>query len=63
MRAPSLFVPAFQAAHFGRVYAAYGRRIRHPFALVGRWFDGRRPDAAHTAGALRWLMGVAVIMY
>lgn len=56
-------VPTLQPAHFGRVYAAYGGVFVVLSLLWGWWFDGNRPDAADTAGAVLCLAGVAVIMY
>ena len=56
-------LPTFQAAHFGRVYAAYGGVFVVLSLLWGWWIDGYRPDVADAVGALLCLAGVAVIMY
>jgi small multidrug resistance family-3 protein len=56
-------IPTFQPAHFGRVYAAYGGVFVVLSLLWGWAFDGRRPDAPDTVGAVLCLLGVAVIMY
>jgi small multidrug resistance family-3 protein len=56
-------VPVFQAAHFGRVYAAYGGVFVILSLLWGWWLDGRKPDVWDVTGALICLIGVMVIMY
>ena len=56
-------VPAFQPAHFGRVYAAYGGIFVALSILWGWWIDGKAPDRADLVGAAICLIGVAVIMY
>ena len=56
-------LPTLQAAHFGRVYAAYGGVFVVLSLLWGWWIDGHRPDAADVVGGLLCLAGVAVIMY
>ena len=56
-------VPTLQAAHFGRVYAAYGGVFVVLSLLWGWWLDGQRPDTADWVGASLCALGVAVIMY
>ena len=56
-------VPAFQPAHFGRVYAAYGGIFVALSILWGWWIDGTVPDRADLVGAVICLIGVGVIMY
>jgi len=56
-------IPAFQPAHFGRVYAAYGGVFVVMSLLWGWYFDHTRPDMPDMIGALLCLAGVAVIMY
>jgi small multidrug resistance family-3 protein len=56
-------IPAFQHAHFGRVYAAYGGMFIILSLLWGWTFDGSRPDRFDVIGGLLCLGGVAIIMY
>ncbi|MGH7374630.1 MAG: YnfA family protein [Candidatus Rokuibacteriota bacterium] len=57
------FIPTYQAAHFGRVYAAYGGAFV-VLSLVWGWVVDRiGPDRYDLAGAGLCLLGVAVIMY
>ena len=56
-------IPTLQAAHFGRVYAAYGGMFIVLALLWGWGADGTRPDAFDLAGAVICLIGMAVIMY
>jgi small multidrug resistance family-3 protein len=56
-------VPTYQAAHFGRVYAAYGGVFVVLSLLWGLAVDGVAPDRYDLAGAALCLLGVAVIMY
>jgi len=56
-------IPTFQAAHFGRVYAAYGGMFIVLSLLWGWSMDGIRPDRFDAIGALISLAGMAVIMY
>ena len=56
-------LPTLQAAHFGRVYAAYGGVFVVLSLLWGWWIDGHRPDVADVVGGMLCLAGVAVIMY
>lgn len=57
------FVPPFQPATFGRVYAAYGG-IFIVLSLAWGWLaDGDRPDRFDLCGALLCLAGAAVMMY
>ena len=56
-------IPTYQAAHFGRVYAAYGG-VFVVLSLLWSWaIDGIRPDTYDVLGALICGLGVAVIMY
>jgi small multidrug resistance family-3 protein len=56
-------IPTLQAAHFGRVYAAYGGVFVILSLLWGWWVDGHRPDQPDLVGAALCIAGVAVIMY
>ena len=56
-------VPTFQAAHFGRVYAAYGGVFIVLSMLWGWRFDGIPPDRFDLMGGYLALVGVAIIMY
>ena len=56
-------IPTYQAAHFGRVYAAYGGVFVVLSVLWGWGIDGTRPDRYDVIGALLCLLGVAVMMY
>jgi small multidrug resistance family-3 protein len=56
-------IPTYQAAHFGRVYAAYGGMFVVLSVLWGWALDGIRPDRYDVLGGLVCLLGVAVIMY
>ena len=56
-------IPTFQAAHFGRVYAAYGGIFVILSTLWGWWVDGRIPDRWDWIGALVCLAGVVLIMW
>ncbi len=56
-------VPTYQAAHFGRVYAAYGGVFIVLSILWGWGIDRVAPDRFDVLGALLCLGGVAVIMY
>jgi small multidrug resistance family-3 protein len=56
-------VPTFQAAEFGRVYAAYGGVFVVLSLLWARVVDGFTPDRYDVAGAIVCLLGVAVIIY
>ena len=57
------FVPTYQPAHFGRVYAAYGG-VFIVLALAWGWgIDGIVPDRFDLIGGALCLAGVAVIMY
>lgn len=56
-------IPTLQAAHFGRVYAAYGG-IFIVLALLWGWqIDGIRPDRYDIIGSCIALAGVFIIMY
>ncbi|MDR7586768.1 MAG: YnfA family protein [Armatimonadota bacterium] len=57
------FVPTYQAAHFGRVYAAYGGVFILLAVLWGWGIDRIPPDRFDLLGAALCLAGVAVIMY
>jgi small multidrug resistance family-3 protein len=56
-------IPTYQAAHFGRVYAAYGGWFVVLSILWGSVVDHVAPDVYDIAGGLICLIGVAVIMY
>ena len=56
-------IPTFQAAHFGRVYAAYGGMFIVLSLLWGWALDGTRPDRFDMLGAFLCFAGVAIIMY
>lgn len=56
-------IPTYQAAHFGRVYAAYGGVFIVVSVLWGWAVDGVAPDYYDVLGALLCLVGIAVIMY
>lgn len=56
-------VPTYQAAHFGRVYAAYGGVFIVLATLWGWGIDGVAPDRFDVLGAVLCLGGVGVIMY
>ena len=56
-------IPTYQAAHFGRVYAAYGG-VFVVLALLWGWaVDRVSPDRYDIAGVCLCLVGVAVMMY
>ena len=57
------FVPTYQPAHFGRVYAAYGGVFVVLSVLWGWAIDRIAPDRFDLLGATLCLVGVAVIMY
>lgn len=56
-------VPTYQAAHFGRVYAAYGGWFVVLSMMWGWGIDRIAPDRYDVAGGLLCLIGVAVMMY
>ncbi len=56
-------IPTYQAAHFGRVYAAYGGVFVVLSLLWGWAIDRVSPDRYDLAGVCLCLAGVAVIMY
>ena len=56
-------VPTYQAAHFGRVYAAYGGIFVVLSMLWGWGIDRIAPDRFDVLGAAICLVGVSVIMY
>jgi small multidrug resistance family-3 protein len=56
-------IPTYQAAHFGRVYAAYGGVFVVLSVLWGWAVDGIVPDRWDLIGAVVCLLGVSVIMY
>ena len=57
------FIPTYQDAHFGRVYAAYGGVFVVLSLLWGFTVDGVVPERYDVAGVCLCLVGVAVIMY
>ena len=56
-------IPTFQAAHFGRVYAAYGGFFIVVSLLWGWVLDGNKPDQMDLIGGAVSLLGVAMMMY
>ena len=57
------FVPTYQPAHFGRVYAAYGG-VFVVLSLIWGWaVDRVSPDRYDVAGVGLCLAGVALMMY
>jgi len=56
-------IPTYQAAHFGRVYAAYGGVFVVLSLLWGWAVDRVSPDRYDIAGVCLCLVGVAVMMY
>lgn len=56
-------IPTFQAAPFGRVYAAYGGVFILMAMLWGWLIDKVKPDKFDIIGCLIALVGVFVIMY
>ena len=57
------FVPTYQPAHFGRVYAAYGGVFVILSVLWGWGIDRVAPDRFDVLGGALCLAGVVVIMY
>ncbi len=57
------FVPTYQPAPFGRVYAAYGGVFVLLSMIWGWGIDQVVPDRYDLAGGLICLVGVSVIMY
>jgi len=55
-------IPTYQAAHFGRVYAAYGGVFVVLSLLWGWLVGGIAPDGYDLAGGAVCLLGVAVII-
>jgi small multidrug resistance family-3 protein len=60
---PLRALPTYQAAHFGRVYAAYGGVFVVLSLLWGWAVDRMSPDRYDIAGVCLCLAGVAVMMY
>jgi small multidrug resistance family-3 protein len=56
-------IPTYQAAHFGRAYAAYGGVFVILSVLWGWGVDRVTPDRWDVIGAAVCLLGVVVIMY
>ena len=56
-------IPTYQAAPFGRVYAAYGGWFVVLSILWGWQVDRISPDRYDLIGASICLLGVAIIMY
>lgn len=56
-------IPTFQAANFGRVYAAYGGIFIVMAMLWGWQIDGIAPDRMDLIGGIICLIGISVIMY
>jgi small multidrug resistance family-3 protein len=56
-------IPTYQAANFGRVYAAYGGWFVVLSILWGWVVDYIAPDLYDIVGGVICLVGVAVIMY
>lgn len=57
------FVPTYQPAHFGRVYAAYGAVFVVLSMLWGWGIDHIRPDRFDLIGGALCLAGVMLMMY
>ncbi len=57
------FVPTYQPAHFGRVYAVYGGVFIVLSMAWGWGVDRIPPDRYDIVGGLLCLVGVSVIMY
>ncbi len=57
------FVPTYQPAHFGRVYAAYGAVFVVLAMLWGWGIDHVRPDRFDLIGGALCLAGVMLMMY
>ena len=57
------FVPTYQPAHFGRVYAAYGGVFIVLSILWGAAVDHILPDRFDLVGGLICLIGAGVVMY
>ena len=57
------FVPTYQPAHFGRVYAAYGGWFVVLAVFWGWAVDRITPDRYDFLGGLICIVGVLVIMY
>jgi small multidrug resistance family-3 protein len=56
-------VPTYQAAPFGRVYAAYGGVFVVLSLAWGTVVDGIAPDRFDLVGGILCLAGIAVMMY
>ena len=56
-------IPTYQAAHFGRVYAAYGGVFVIASLLWGWGVEKNRPDRYDWTGAAVVLVGVAIIYF
>jgi small multidrug resistance family-3 protein len=56
-------IPTYQAAHFGRVYAAYGGWFVVLSLLWGWGIDRVAPDGYDLLGGAMCLAGVGVMMY
>ena len=56
-------LPTFQAAHFSRVYAAYGGLFILLSMAWGWLFEHTRPDRYDIAGGFLCLIGAAIIMW
>ena len=56
-------VPTYQAAPFGRVYAAYGGVFIVLSLAWGAAVDGVAPDRFDVLGGVLCLAGIAVMMY
>ena len=56
-------LPTLQAAHFSRVYAAYGG-VFVVLSIIWGWLvDDTPPDVPEIVGSAVCLVGVAIIMY
>jgi small multidrug resistance family-3 protein len=56
-------IPTYQAAHFGRVYAAYGGVFIVLSMLWGWSVDHTAPDHLDVLGGIISLAGVAIMMW
>ena len=58
-----VFVPTFQPAHFGRVYAACGGIFIISSIIWGRIVDKKKPDRYEIIGSVVAVIGAVIIFY